>query len=183
MFLKEIYVITGGPGFGKSSLIESLASLDYYCSGEFARDIIEDQTEIDGEILPWKNPKLFQQEVLKRRIAFFDSVESGTIAFADRGIPDQLAFAKHKGFVSPQILIESNAIYRYAPQVFITPPWPDIYTTDHIRKETLEEAIQIHRRVIETYLELNYEIVDLPLLPVTQRVDFILQTIGIRKDT
>lgn len=178
MFLKEIYVITGGPGFGKSSLLKLLAASDYYCSGEYARDIIEDQTDIDGEILPWRNSKLFQQEVLKRRISFFDSVAPGKIAFADRGIPDQIAFARHKGLIAPQVLIDANAKYRYAPQAFITPPWPEIYTTDHIRKETLEEAIQIHRRVVETYLEFNYEIVDLPLAPVAERVEFILKTIG-----
>ncbi len=174
---KQVYVITGGPGFGKSRLIEALSAAGYYCSGEFARGLIEDQTDIDGEILPWKNPKLFQQEVLKRRIAFYESVDLGTIAFADRGIPDQLAFARYKGFGTPQILTDHAGKFRYALQVFVTPPWPAIYTTDHIRKETYEEAVKIHQIVVETYRALGYEIIELPLLPVEERVKFILKTI------
>jgi len=59
MIVKQIYVITGGPGFGKTDLINELRKSGYICSGEFARDLIETQLATDGEILPWKNPKLF----------------------------------------------------------------------------------------------------------------------------
>ncbi|MBA4411489.1 MAG: hypothetical protein C0397_18975 [Odoribacter sp.] len=58
-----------------------------------------------GEILPWKNPKLFQEEILRKRIAFFESVPDGVVAFADRGIPDQLAFARYKGFGAPEFQV------------------------------------------------------------------------------
>ena len=174
---KQIYIITGGPGFGKTELINELQRSGHLCSGEFARDLIQSQQKSGGEILPWKNPKLFQQEVLKQRIAFFDSVPENSFAFADRGIPDQLAFARYKGFGTPEILVESSRIYRYAPQVFVTPPWPEIFENDPIRTETFEEAVLIHQAVLETYSDLNYQVIELPLLPVKKRVDFLLQTI------
>lgn len=175
---KEIYVITGGPGFGKSRLTASLAAVGYLCSSEFARDIIEDQTDCGGDALPWKNVRLFQQEVLKRRVAFFESVEPGTVAFADRAIPDQMAYARYRGFEPAPVLKKSASQYRYAPQVFVTPPWAQIYTTDHIRKETFEEATKIHQAIVETYAELTYEVIDLPFAPVAERVEFILRRIG-----
>lgn len=178
MSLKEIYVITGGPGFGKSLLTASLAAAGYLCSSEFARDIIEDQTDSDGDALPWKNIRLFQQEVLKRRVAFFESVEPGTVAFADRAIPDQLAYSRYRGFEPASVLKESALQCRYATQVFVTPPWLQIYTTDHIRKETFEEATKIHQAIVDTYAELNYEVVDLPFVSVQERVKFILSAIG-----
>jgi predicted ATPase len=174
---KQIYVITGGPGFGKTELIEELRRADYICSGEFARDLIESQLKSGGEILPWKNPKLFQLEVLKQRIAFFESVPENAIAFADRGIPDQLAFARYKGFGAPEILTESSRIYRYAVTVFVTPPWPEIFENDPIRTETFDEAVKIHQAVIETYSGLDYRLIDLPLLPIKGRLDFVLKTI------
>jgi len=177
MIEKQIYVITGGPGFGKTLLVEELKQAGYLCSGEFARDLILSQQESGGEILPWKNTKLFQQNVLQKRIAFFDSVPSGSFAFADRGIPDQLAFARYRGFGTPEILNECSLKYRYAQHVFVTPPWPEIYTNDTIRSETFEEAIRIHEFIVETYIGLNYEVIELPLLPVKQRMEYLLQAL------
>ena len=174
---KTIFVISGGPGFGKTEVINELRRSGYLCSGEFARDLIESQQQSGGEILPWKNPKLFQQEVLKQRIYFYKSVPDQTIAFADRGIPDQLAFALYKGFGIPEILKENAEKYRYAPQVFVTPPWKEIFENDTIRRETFEEAVLIHRAVLDTYLRLNYQIIELPLKPVNERLTYILQTI------
>lgn len=175
MLSKSIYIITGGPGFGKTQLIEALRTAGFLCSGEFARDLIESQLACGGEILPWKNPKLFQQEVLKKRIEFFESVPEGQIAFADRGIPDQLAFAEYKGFRKPEILVEATKKYRYAGTVFVTPPWPEIYENDPIRTETFEEAEKIDLQIRETYSGLNYRIIDLPLKSVEQRINAILQ--------
>ena len=177
MIEKQIYVITGGPGFGKTSLIEELRQAGYHCSGEFASDLILSQQESGGDILPWKNAKLFQQNILEKRIAFFDSVPNGSIAFADRGIPDQLAFARYRGFRAPEVLVECAEKYRYAPQVFVTPPWPEIFTNDAIRTETFEEALRIHEFIVKTYLDLNYQIIELPLLPVKQRINYLLQNL------
>jgi len=177
MIEKQIYVITGGPGFGKTTLIDELQQAGYHCSGEFAHDMILSQQKSGGDILPWKNPKLFQQNILQKRIAFFDSVPDGSFAFADRGIPDQLAFARYRGFSAPQVLIECAEKYRYAPQVFVTPPWPEIFTNDDIRSETFKEALLIHEIIVETYLSLNYQIIELPLLPVKQRINYLLQNL------
>jgi len=177
MIEKQIYVITGGPGFGKTSLVEELRRSGYQCSGEFARDLIQSQQDSEGEILPWKNAKLFQQSILQKRIAFFDSVPDNSFAFADRGIPDQLAFARYRGFGTPEILNECAMKYRYAPKVFVTPPWAEIFTNDIIRTETFEEATRIHEFVVETYLNLNYQIIELPLLPVKQRMKYLFQSL------
>lgn len=174
---KQIYIITGGPGFGKSALAEELHRHHYLCSNEFARDIIREQQNKGGDLLPWKKPKEFQQEVLKLRKDFYESVPVNTIAFADRGIPDQLAFARYRGFGAPKVLMQSAHEYRYAKQVFVTPPWPKIYKNDAIRNETLEEATLIHQSIIDTYMELNYQIVELPLASVKERMNFMVQTI------
>ncbi len=177
MVQKQIYIITGGPGFGKTELINELRQSGYLCSGEFSRELIDQQQKIEGDLLPWKNPKLFQEEILRLRKDFYDSVPDKTIAFADRGIPDQLAFAQYKGFGTPEILKESAEKYRYASQVFITPPWREIFVNDSIRSESYDEAVRIHQSVLETYSFLNYQIIELPLIPVNERLTYILQTI------
>ena len=174
---KNIFVITGGPGFGKTALIDELRRIGYLCSGEFARDMIERQQKIGGDLLPWKKPKRFQEEILRLRKDFYESVPDQTIAFADRGIPDQLAFARYKGFGTPEILKMSSEKYRYAQHVFVTPPWHKIFVNDAIRSETFEEAVLIHLSILETYSDLNYQIIELPLTSVCERIEFILQTI------
>lgn len=174
---KQLYIITGGPGFGKTTLIEELRRHHYLCSGEFARDLIEEQQRSGGVLLPWRKPKEFQETVLKLRKDFFESVPTDTVAFADRGIPDQLAFARYRGFGTPPALKQAVLEYRYATQVFVAPPWPEIYRKDAIREETWEEAILIHQSIIDTYAELNYEIVELPLAGVKERMNFLIQTI------
>ena len=172
--LKKIVIITGGPGFGKTSLIRELTNRKWLTGEESAREIITEQQRIDGDILPWRNMKAFQQEVLKRRIAFFESVPDGALAFSDRGIPDQLAFALYRGF-RPSVLLKSKVEeYCYFPSVFICQPWLDIYVKDDIRQETYTEACKIHRFICDTYSELGYNLIGLPMWGVSGRADFIL---------
>lgn len=177
MLEKQIYIITGGPGFGKTELIDALGVEGFLVSGEFARDLILSETESGGEILPWKNSRLFQETILTKRKAFFESVPMDAIAFADRAIPDQLAFTRYRGFGTPDSLLNAALEYRYATTVFVTPPWPEIYKNDRIRTETLAEAIQIHQFVIETYRDLNYRINELPLVPTAERVQYLLKNL------
>ena len=177
MLEKQSYIITGGPGFGKTELIEALRTEGFMCSGEFARELILSQTESSGDILPWKNGRLFQQTILSKRKAFFESVPPDAIAFAGRAILDQLAFARYRGFGTPDVLLDAAHEYRYAATVFVTPPWPEIYKNDRIRTESLAEAIQIHEFVIETYRDLNYRINELPLVPTAERVQYLLKNL------
>lgn len=51
---KGLYVITGGPGTGKTSLIEALERDGLKTIKEVARDIIKEQQQQGGEALPWK---------------------------------------------------------------------------------------------------------------------------------
>lgn len=178
MINKNIYIISGGPGFGKTSIIENLSLLGYNCSGEYARELINSQKKAEGDILPWKNPKKFQQEILKLRLNFFNSITEQSVAFTDRAIPDQLAFANYNGFEKPDSLIYHSKEYRYADMVFICPPWPEIYKNDDVRKETFEEAALIHNFLVKVYTELNYDLIELPLIDSTKRAEFILDLIS-----
>ncbi len=172
---KNIVIITGGPGFGKSSLIESLSKRNFRVGGEAAREIIAEQCRFNGDILPWKNSKAFQQEVLMQRIKFWESVGVDEMAFADRGIPDQMAFAQFRGF-DPSFLLRSKAsAYQYYPDVFICPPWREIYRHDSVRKESFEEACQLHQIICRVYSDLGYQLIDLPLTSIAKRIEFILR--------
>ncbi|MGV8095187.1 MAG: AAA family ATPase [Mangrovibacterium sp.] len=175
---KAIVVVTGGPGFGKTSIIKELATLGYPTGEEYARVLIEQQVAVNGDILPWKNAKRFQIEVMEQRIHFYQSVKEGEIAFTDRGLVDQLAFIRFRGLRPLSILLENIQKYPYEPVVFITPPWREIYSTDNIRDESFEEAELLHRFICNTYKELGYELVEIPKTDAVVRARFIVDYLG-----
>ncbi|TIV93045.1 MAG: ATPase, partial [Mesorhizobium sp.] len=49
----HLFVVTGGPGSGKTSLIEALALKGIQHMPEAGRAIIQDQVRIKGNALPW----------------------------------------------------------------------------------------------------------------------------------
>jgi predicted ATPase len=176
-----VYVITGGPGFGKSTLISQLSYKGFRVSNEIAREVIEEQQLSGGDALPWKNVILFEKYIASRRIEFIESVTPSEIAFSDRGLPDQVAFSWYKGKTESYFLKESVKKYRYATMVFITSPWEAIFTNDQIRQESFDEACKIHLFILKAYQENGYQLFDLPLVSPAERVNFILQTINHHK--
>ena len=172
-----VYVITGGPGFGKSILIEKLHELGFKTGSEVARQTIEDQIESGGELLPWRDAAGFEKRVMDARIAFLNSVDVNDVAFSDRGLPDQAAFSIYKGKeISPELkqALKEN---HYAKKVYLTPPWRQIYQNDPVRTETFEEAEKIHRYIVETYQNFGYEVIDLPIASPEKRIEFILKSL------
>lgn len=172
-----VYVITGGPGFGKTVLIEKLREMGYQTVGEIARQIITQQMAIGGELLPWKDAIRFEKKVLEERIYFLNRVDPEDIAFSDRGLPDQAAFSWFKGKELSSQLKAALAANRYSNKVFLTPPWRQIYRNDQIRTETFEEAEKIHQYIIKAYLENGYELIDLPFISPDDRIEFILKSL------
>ena len=63
--MNERYVVvTGGPGSGKSTLIDALERDGHARSVEAGRAIIRDQVAIGGPALPWNDPELFAELML-----------------------------------------------------------------------------------------------------------------------
>jgi len=59
----------------------------------------------------------------------------------------------------------------------LAPPWPEIYETDPERRHGLSTALAEYSRLIETYPSLGYEVLILPKVGVSERADFILNTL------
>jgi predicted ATPase len=68
--------------------------------------------------------------------------------------------------------------FRYNRRVFLAPPWPAIFGQDAERKQTPEEAERTYEAMVVAYSNCGYELVALPLVPVEERVRFVLATIG-----
>lgn len=174
------YIITGGPGVGKTTLINKLASLGFLTISEDARQIIKEEMEIEGEGLPWKNKLLYACLMLQASINSYQkalSISTEKSIFFDRGIPDALCYFKMENL---RILEEDKRFseaLKYNQLVFILPPWDEIYKTDKERKQTWEEAKKTFFEMKKTYESLGYKVVEVPRETVENRVKFVLKTI------
>lgn len=172
-------VVTGGPGSGKTSLIEALAAAGHRISPESGRAIIRRQLAVDGQALPWRDRALFAELMLDRELAaharFADA--PGPVFF-DRGAPDVLGYLTLCGLPVPAHVERAAREVRYDRRVFIAPVWPEIFTTDTERRQDLDEARRTFDAMAEVYPRFGYELVELPKAPVTERVAFVLSRLA-----
>jgi len=173
------YVITGGPGFGKTSIIDGLERRGYNSVHEISRSIIKEQLQIGGDVLPWKNLNTFSRLVFEKRIHQHAETPKDKHSFFDRGIPDVVAYMVRDELELPDKYVHALSEYNYNEIIFLTPPWKEIFVNDNERKENFDEACDIHEYIKSTYTNLGYKIVEIPKLVIEQRVDFILETLGL----
>ena len=172
--------ITGGPGTGKTSIINLLKDHGYLCYDEISRQITL-QARKDGiEQLFLTEPLLFSEKLLQGRAQQFKDAndEKTEVVFLDRGIPDVLAYMDYIGDDYPEHFVKSCEIHKY-DLVFLLPPWEAIFTPDSERYENFEQSVTIHTHLAETYTKYGYNLIEVPFRTVKERVNFILQTLDL----
>lgn len=180
MLLKDnFYIITGGPGTGKTTLLQELHVRGYPYVPEVARKLIKDQLEANGEALPWKDARYYSCLMLGYSIRdFLALAHSQQPAFFDRGIPDTYGYEILMDFAYNEALQQALQEYRYNTTVFILPFWRDIYTKDNERKQDLAEAQATYHALWKAYETAGYKLIEVPLAPVAERADFVLKQVG-----
>lgn len=175
LFAGRFFVITGGPGSGKSTLIRELARLGFSTTVEAGRAIIQDQLAIGGDALPWTNPQAFADLMLSWELRSYReaSTTDGPVFF-DRGVPDVAGYLRLMSLPVPTYGTNAIQEFRYDRRVFIAPPWREIFAQDAERKQTFDEAIRTDESLGATYRANGYDLIELPLAPVSDRAQFVL---------
>lgn len=169
-------VLTGGPGAGKTSVINILANKGFNIVPEPARTLIEDY-EMNS---PHLHPKLSKEN----RILFQKAIENITIkdwfdnksGFFDRSILDEIGYRNRYGITINEELNLAAKNYRY-DVVFIFPFWKEIYKNDDVRHETSEEAQIVGEFLHKAYNNYGYNPIIVPKIDADKRVEFILNNI------
>ena len=176
---KEIIVIIGGPGTGKSTIINQLTSLGHCCYPEISRQVTAEAKKLGIDQLFLEDPLLFSQKLLEGRIKQFNDAqeEAHPVVFIDRGVPDVVAYMNFIGDDHPPHFEEACVTCTYS-KIFMLPPWEEIYESDGERYENYEQAQQIYLHLKETYQNYGYELIEVPKDTVDNRILFILDRIS-----
>ena len=175
---KRFHIITGGPGAGKSSIIEGLRQRGFESAPEAGRAIIQDQVAIQGRALPWADRLLFAELMLSWDIRSYHLAEEYSApVFFDRGIPDVLGYLRLSDIPVPEHMTKAAAHFPYSRIVFIAPPWKEIFRQDRERKQDFDEAVRTYEALASVYESLSYELVAVPHRSVEDRVEFILDRV------
>ena len=170
--------ITGGPGTGKTSLISALEARGFTCLPEISRQVTLEARNQGIEQLFLKDPLLFSRKLLEgRKKQFFEAASLNTnLVFLDRGLPDVLAYMDYIGDTYPDTFTDICKQHIY-DKVLILPPWLEIYKTDNERYESFEQAQLIHDALKKTYLNFNYNLIEVPIGKLADRVNFVTDSI------
>lgn len=169
-----LVVISGCSGGGKSTLLRELSKRGYPVVEEPGRRIVQEETTGNGNALPWVDMAAFARRAVT--MALGDRSITGPPerwTFFDRGLIDAASALHH---VSGDLFIDTlRQDHRCHRQVFMTPPWPEIYRQDSERKHDFEAALEEYERLLKAYATLDYKTVILPKTGVSERADFVLR--------
>ena len=169
-------MISAGPGSGKTTVLRELETFGFRCAPEVAREIIQDQVEVGGTAVPWKDREAYTYAMLQRSIdSFVEHTPSDQPMFSDRGIPDTLCYARLIGLRDVHAIEEACRRYRYASVVLLAPAWREIYETDSERKRDFDEAKRTFVQMTEVYRDCGYELLELPKASPASRARFIVE--------
>ena len=169
------YVITGGPGSGKTTIVNLLKERGYITTFEHARHYLDTQ-RLKGKTIEdvRKQQREFQLGVLDMQIEQESQISPDVLVFLDRAIPDALAYYRFFNLPEDEKLTEALRTVSYK-KVFILDCLPLV--NDYARTEDEIAQKKIHALLVEVYESLGFPIVHVPVLPPEERVDFILKNL------
>ena len=170
-------IISGGPGAGKTTLVNALASHNFATFAEASRTLIEEQSRLDNGILPWINLPGFAALCLDVMSEQKAQANQHPVAFLDRAIPDICGYLSQAEIAIDDKYLEASQGYH--PQVFLCRPEASIYVQDEVRPYPFEGALEIHTSLVSIYQNLGYEVVEVPFMSVEERVQFVQHKLGI----
>lgn len=171
-------MITGGPGTGKTTIIDALIEKGYRCFPEISRQITLEAKKQGIEQLFLERPVMFSELLLEGRKKQHQQAvkDQADIVFIDRGIPDILAYMHYIGDSYPSFFDQASKEHSYS-KVFVLPPWEEIYESDEARYENFEQAKLIFDHLIETYEKYGYNLIEIPRGTIAERIEFIFNEI------
>jgi len=175
--MENFVIISGCSSGGKSTLLCELQQRGFATIDEPGRRIVVEELTRNGNALPWVDAVAFARHAIEVSLADREGADAcARWVFFDRGLIDAAAALEH--LTGEPILRSLGLIHRYNKNVFLAPPWPEIYVHDRERRHGLAEAVAEYARQLDVYPPLAYDIQILPKVSVAERADWILTSLA-----
>jgi predicted ATPase len=172
--------ISGGPHSGKTTLFRELQR--HYPEAHFvpepAERVIAHQLELQEKdlkhqaILPLEDYKGFSPLVREEAIRLEREIPThARLVFQDRSLVDNYAYDALNGLQSPKLLGEHIRMAGYTLAFFCAQVGN--YTPTAIRRESPEQARNIHIALQSAYEESEIEVVHLPPISLRERLQIV----------
>jgi len=167
-------VITGAPCSGKTTIINELERAGYPVVHEVARACIDAEIRGGRSIEEIKaDPLAFERRILMEKVTIEAALPEQAAVFLDRAVPDSIAYFQFEG-LDPEECIRLSHAVRYR-RIFFFEQLD--FENDAVRAENPLSAQTIGNLIETSYLELNYDIIRVPVLPVDRRLQFVLDRV------
>ncbi len=164
-------VITGAPCAGKTTLIQALARRGFPVAGEVAREYIDARLAAGSTLRQIRADALsFERHILLEKARLERRLPPRRLVFLDRAIPDSTAYFRLEG-LDPAEPLTLSRMFRYR-EVYLLERLK--FTPDGIRSEDDATAARLEDLLIETYSQLDYPIIRVPILEESRRLAFVL---------
>jgi len=164
-------VLAGGPGTGKTSVLEVFAARGIHCASDVAREIIRQRLG-DG-LTPRPEPVEFARAIFEGDVANYLAAPADSLCFFERGVVDSLGMRRQSGDLPEDEQRRVLDRYPYHPLVFVFPPWEQIYRTDSERDQTFADSVRVFEPIRSWYERCGYRVQVVPPASVRERAAFI----------
>ncbi len=171
------FALTGGPGAGKTTVLEALEARGCHCAPDVARAIIK--RRLEAGLSPRPDPVEFAQRIFAGDVANYRAAPMTGVSYFDRSVIDSLGMLKQCEGVTEQELELALQQYPYNNVAFVFPPWEDIYETDSERDQTFADAVRVFASVKSWYARCGYELREVPFGTVEERVAFVQRCVAV----
>ena len=175
------YIFTGGPGAGKTTVLDTLKLRGFRSIIDVAREIIK--TRLASGVNPRPEPSQFARDIFDSEVANYLSVPPDEVCIFDRSIVDALGMLHSCQLVSMNEVNSYLLQYPYNTKVFFFPPWENIYCTDSERDQSWTESVVDSDYVKTWYSQCKYKLIEVPIGNIEDRVSFIGNIIGIDQNS
>lgn len=174
----KLYLISGPPGSGKTRVVQALLQQGMPILLDSYQILIDEQKTQPAPQLPRTHPRNFVYLCQGRMWKDYQKLSfRHQTFFVERGIPDLMALLDAQKIGQEPILKNTLLKFDYQKQVFFCPHWPQIYLKKFHHPQNIEEVEKQEIALRKRYLDLEYELVDLPFFSPEDRAHFILEAL------